>query len=1024
MFKPPSGTVPSLFRTRKAALLLPLVLLLLLALAAPAWATSVASPTASAVNDTVGVITDHIFSFTATSGLALNDEINIQYPATANFDTSAVTAAKVVYLGTSNNASFSVVPGGVTVIAPTAVGAGQSVEVWVYGVKNATQAGDHAVKLSTTLDVDPATATLTLSPGPPTQLVVQGIDPSAQVVAGTVYGLQAALADQYGNVGALATVDTTVYLSDNDAQTNFGTEENATVTIPANQSSSQTVNWTPKTAGATAINAVDAAGQLQSGSLTVQVLPAAPSRIDDLTGPTYRDLNQQGTYTFNLYEEFGNLAPNDGLSVTLSATTASGQTPNVTFSSVTFDPSAPYRGSFTFQSAGPADVYTITASATGATGPTSDSITVAVGVYVLDNLLVTAPQTGEVGIASEITIMLKDQFGNNFAAPQNGVAVALASDKAGTFYDAPANRDPVNPITVPQGQSSVKVYYVPGTNAVGAHNLTFTAQRVTSTGTPLGEFVTAQAAINVGTGAELYLDVTGLNFTAGERGEVTITVRDANGNPVPAGQGGRVVYLETNSPSGKFYAAAEGGEPITEVTIPAGSVSAAVYYADTESWTKKALEAGMLSAAGLNPADYSYTVAFRSEGVRGFSGKAIVNPAEAATIILDVAQQAVDAVPDEILTQVGSQIGATDLIGFASMRVVIVDGCGNPVPQNTDLRISLKDDSPSAFLVPDFAAFWVGSGAWATEDPWLIVTAPGTYTVTASAGGFADVSKQVVFEEPSLVIDAPATALPDTRYSVTVRLTNLWAAGSDLTVNLATSTENSAFYATDQAAEPITTATIPAYNDSVTVWFESDDTVGTTVYLAAGIADLGLAATATVVLDRSPDLVTPLFRGWNIISTPWALAEDTDTLDEILENLEYVEQAWGYKDGQWYQVTTADPESMKLRPLEALYVKVKGQTLAVSWAQSGLGTPPTRDLPAGWNLVGNPKADWIPADAALASISGSYAAAVSPAGCNQDAWVYTPPMGSPGPEMTPFHGYWVYMRQADTLAGLAMPPVQ
>jgi hypothetical protein len=854
-------------------------------------------------------------------------------------------------------------------------------------------------------------------------LRVLGIDPNAQVVAGTIYGISAALADQYGNLGATTSVDVTVYLSDTDAQTNFGTgaaKETAEVTISAGSSASPSVDWTPKTAGTTTINAVDAAGQMQPGSVAVQVLPAAPSRIDDLTGPTYLDLNQQGTYTFNLYDQFDNLAPGNGLQVTLNATTASGQTPNVTFGQVTFDPSAPYRGSFTFQSVGPADVYTITASATGLT---SDSITVAVGVYVLDSLSVTAPQTGEVGIASEITIALKDQFGDNFAAPQNGVPVTLATDNAGTFYDAPANGNPVASITVPQGQSSVKVYYVPDTNAVGAHNLTFTAQRVTSTGTPLGEFVTAQAAINVGTGAELYLGVTGLDFTAGQRGEVTITVRDANGNPVPAGQGGRVVYLETNSPSGKFYAAAEGGEPITEVTIPAGSVSAAVYYADTESWTKKALEAGMLSAAGLNPADYSYTVAFRSEGVRGFSGKAIVNPATASAITLDVAQQDVDAVSDEVWTQVGSQIGATDLIGIAGMRVGVVDQYGNPVPQEPLLRISVKDDSASAFLCWDYAE--LENGEWAEEgDAWLVVTAPGTYTVTASAGGFADVSEQVVFEEPALVIEAPAAAPPDTRVPVTVRLTNLWAAGSDLTVNLATSTENSAFYADDQAAEPITTATIPAYNDSVTVWFESDDTVGTTVYLTADIADLDLTATATVFLGRSPDLVTPLFRGWNIISTPWALAEDTDTLDEILENLEYVEQAWGYKDGQWYQVTMADPESMKLRPLEALYVKVKGQTSVVSWAQSGLRPPPTRDLPAGWNLVGNPKADSIPADAALASIDGSYAVVVSPAGCNQDAWVYTPPMGSEGPEMAPFRGYWVYMRQADTLAGLAMPPVQ
>ncbi|MDH7578136.1 MAG: hypothetical protein QHH75_10040 [Bacillota bacterium] len=1013
-----------------------LALLVALLPAVPALA-HVGNVTVVADDTAAGATAEYEVAFGFESdGLATGDSVTITFPAGFNPQDAQVTS--VVYAVYPD--AWEVTPD-FEVNHPTPrvfqlfyTGAGipenSTVTVTISGVVNPTTAGDYNITVRTSHTGDTGqTGTVTIVPAAPASLVIADesgtpIADGTQVTAGTPQSLVVVLADQHGNLGAVAAEGITVTLSDNDPQANFeGEQETAEATIPQNASESEQVTWTPMTAGDITITAT--ASGLESGSVTFEVLPGEPAALE-LAGPSYLATNTWGTYTITLRDDFGNVAPAGagGVTVTLAANPAQGAEfsdaqGNPLQNNQLTVPQGQSSAQFRFRST-QANLYTVTASAAGLT---QDQITVAVGVTVLTALDITAPQTGEVGIASEIAITLKDQFGNNFAAPQGGVTIDLDTDSDGTFYDRPANGSDINEVTVPQGQSSIKVYYVPAPDAVGAHTLTFAAPRVTSTGVLLGDTVTAGATINVGTGAELRLDVDLPTFTVGGRGEVTITVRDVFSNPVPAGQNGRVVYLETNSPTGAFYLTATNQNPITQVTIPAGSVSATIYYVDTGSWTKKAFEDGKLSAFGLNPADYSYTVAFRSEGVFGFIGQAIVDPAEATAITLDGVHQDVEAVPDEVFTQVGSQIDATDLIGFATIIVVVVDQYGNPVPQNTSLLISLKDDSPSAFLVPDCAFF--ENDMWAYTDYWFVVTAPGTYTVTASAGGFEAVSKQVVFEEPSLVIDAPAAALPDTRVPVTVRLTNLWASCRALTVDLATSTPNSAFYADDQAAEPITQAIIPAYNDEVTVYLESDDPLGTGVELTAEIADLDLTAEATIFIGRGPDLVTPLFRGWNIISTPWALADGRDTIDESLENPEYVEQAWGYKDGQWYQVTPANPESMKLRPLEALYVKVKGQTRAVSCAQPGLGTPPMRGLPAGWNLVGNPADQGMGANEALSSISGSYAVVISPAGCNQPAWVYTPQ--TPNPEnyvMMDFRGYWVYMRQADTLAGLAMPPVQ
>lgn len=992
-----------------------LAVLLSLLPAVPAMASSVGSLVVTAADDKAGATTDYTAQFNATGGIQPGDQITVIFAT--GYAVSQQSVAKIVYDNQDYTpASVSVAGTIVNILAPAEleVANGGSVTVAVYGVTNPTEAKAYQIAVKTTRDADAAKATVTIQPADPAKLVIEGLTDAdtskdgIQVTAGSNQNVTVKLQDQYGNV-ANAASDIAVKLSDTASFEGSGTI--------ARDSSSTTISWNvPQKVGTYTVTAEDvtegASKLMQAASQAVEAVADTPTQAD-IAGPGYLDVNQEGSYTLTLKDQYGNIAKTStDLSLTLNADPSDGATLNPNPVTVNANESS---ATFKFKSS-KAGMYAITA------GSLEGTKNVAVGVTVLNSLAVSAPASGEVGIASEITIELKDQFDQPFAAP-NDLAVNLSTDKNGTFYDKPSNGTDTTGATIPKGQSSVKVYYVPDTNAVGAHKLTFSAPQVLSDGTSTGDQVTAEVTLNVGTGAELWLVVSlPPTFTAGQRGEVNITVVDDYGNQVPAGANGRVVYLETASPTGKFYAAAAGGDPIPQVTIPAGQASAKVYYVDTESWTKKALEDGSLSAADVYPEDYSYTVAFRSEGVVGFQDKAIVEPAAASAITLDVAQQDVNAVPDEYWTQVGSKIGATDVIGVAKMRVGVVDQYGNPVPQGALLRISVKDDSPSAFLDWDYAE--LEGGAWAVEnDAWLVVTAPGTYNVTASAGGLSGASKQITFEQPSLEIAAPAAALPDTRVPVTVRLTNLWASGRDLTVNLGTSTENSAFYATDQSADPIPQAVIPAYDSEVTVYLESDDPLGTAVELTASIADLNLTAQATVTLGRGADGVTTLSRGWNIVSTPWALEDGKNTIDEILANSEYVEQAYGFANGQWYQVTTSDPATMELRPLEALYVKLKGATDAAFWAKRGLGTPPVRDVAAGWNLVGNPADQDKPVNEALSSITGSYAVVISPAGCNQGDWVYTP-QTTAVPNMEAFRGYWVYMTTGDKLAGQAMPPLQ
>jgi len=484
------------------------------------------------------------------SGIQPGDEITMVFGT--GYVVSQQATAKIVYDDETYTATTSVLGTIVKVFDPAelTVPPDGAVTVAVYGVTNPTTAGDNTIALRTTADATAVSNTVEITAADPAKLAIEGL--ADQVAAGSNQDITVKLTDQYGNE-ANAASDITVKLSDTDPEANFDKDETVQVIVYKDKSTSNSVTWTaPKTVGSYTLTAEDvtegAATKMQSASVTVEVVAASATKAE-ITGPGYLDVNQEGSYTITLKDANGNVAKASAdLPLTLSARPSDG---------ATFDPNpvtvkaGESSATFKFKSS-KADMYEITATGTGV----SVTKNVAVGVTVLNSLAVSAPPTGEVGIAGEITIELRDQFDKPFAAP-NDLTVNLDTDKDGTFYDKPSNGTPNTSATILKGQSSVKVYYVPGTNAVGAHKLTFSAPQVLSDGRATGGPVTAEATINVGTGAELSLVVSGLTFTAGKRGEVTITVKDGHDNDVPAGPNGRLVYLETESPTGKFYAAAE-----------------------------------------------------------------------------------------------------------------------------------------------------------------------------------------------------------------------------------------------------------------------------------------------------------------------------------------------------------------------------------------------------------------------------------------------------------------------------------
>lgn len=274
-----------------------------------------------------------------------------------------------------------------------------------------------------------------------------------------------------------------------------------------------------------------------------------------------------------------------------------------------------------------------------------------------------------------------------------------------------------------------------------------------------------------------------------------------------------------------------------------------------------------------------------------------------------------------------------------------------------------------------------------------------------------------------LVVDVAGTVESDARAAVTIGLAN-GVADRDLVVELGATA--GAFYADAQSGDPITSVTIPAATGNVRVYFETDEPEGTEITLTARVVNVTDVVTEvvseTIVVGLTPAQETTIRRGWNVISTPWYLDPARQSIDQVLDRSDLVEQAYGFANGRWFQVTADDPDSMKLRPLEALYIKLRGASQARLFARRAPAEPPTRRLTDGWNLIGSPAAEAKAADQALVSVGDAWRISVSPA-VNQNGWSVVPDTAATV-ETEPFRGYWVYLEQPGTLAGFETTPVR
>jgi len=170
-----------------------------------------------------------------------------------------------------------------------------------------------------------------------------------------------------------------------------------------------------------------------------------------------------------------------------------------------------------------------------------------------------------------------------------------------------------------------------------------------------------------------------------------------------------------------------------------------------------------------------------------------------------------------------------------------------------------------------------------------------------------------------------------------------------------------------------------------------------------------------------PTLTVSLSAGWNTLSAPAKLISTADAVDELVPS--------GMIIAYWYDAADADEDgsywelaaTRVLNPCDAVYIKMSSAANVLFQVDGAITWVPSKDLTAGWNMIGLAKLEKMDADDAVASVSGSYAQVVSPS-MNESAWVVVAGQQVED-EMLVGEGYWIFMKEAATLGGFALCPI-
>jgi hypothetical protein len=171
--------------------------------------------------------------------------------------------------------------------------------------------------------------------------------------------------------------------------------------------------------------------------------------------------------------------------------------------------------------------------------------------------------------------------------------------------------------------------------------------------------------------------------------------------------------------------------------------------------------------------------------------------------------------------------------------------------------------------------------------------------------------------------------------------------------------------------------------------------------------------------------------GWNTLSAPIILDDSTDTVGEVVD-LAKVTIAYWYDtsdadtDGNYWEQVTADYE---LSPCDAIYIKMNAtDSVLLKYNATDISLP-TKQLYAGWNLIGLASLGTKHVDDAVQSVANTptnlpgYSQVISPS-MNSEDWTFSYGQSYTDEDMLVGEGYWIYMQNDCTLVGFTVTPIE
>lgn len=187
-----------------------------------------------------------------------------------------------------------------------------------------------------------------------------------------------------------------------------------------------------------------------------------------------------------------------------------------------------------------------------------------------------------------------------------------------------------------------------------------------------------------------------------------------------------------------------------------------------------------------------------------------------------------------------------------------------------------------------------------------------------------------------------------------------------------------------------------------------------------------LANEATTVTVNN---VTSYQGGWNSFSTPFALDGSANTVSKLLALTTgsglFIERAQRFDLATqgWVAIIMGNqlvgPDYI-IRPGEGFFIQVRSAGSIPVLVRTDATVPPSRDLVAGWNLVGLSSLEAETVSIALFGVN--FSRVLSPSPPNSEAWI-VPPDAAGDKYMVVGEAYWVAMSQPGILFGFTTTPV-